>query len=89
MTSKVPCADFGANDEKLIEYLTNHQLLLLSADSFINYDEVEPFRGPVKYTVKIVDILPGKLFLEPGIRTIKQRMFSNIEHRVSLQDSLI
>ena len=60
MTSKVPCADFGANDEKLIEYLNKHELALISADSFINYDEVDPFKGPVKHIVKLVDLLPGK-----------------------------
>ena len=38
--------DFGANDEKLIEYLSKHDLALLSAGSFIYDDEVDQFKGP-------------------------------------------
>ena len=59
-TSKVPCVDFGPNDEKLIEYLSKYDLALFSADSFLYYDEVDPFIGPVKYSVTLLDFLHGK-----------------------------
>ena len=47
-TSQEPCADFGTNEEKLIEYLSKHNIALLSANSYVDFDEVDPFKGPVK-----------------------------------------
>ena len=89
MTSQVPCADFGTNDEKLVDYLSKHKLAILGANSFIDHDEVDPFKGPVKYTEALTDVYDGVLLLkEPGVKSINSRGFSNVEHRVSLQDSL-
>ena len=71
MTSQVPCADFGTNDEKLIEYLSKYKIVPYSADSFIDFDEVDPFKGPVKYSVKFTETLSGKkLLAEPGTKNL-------------------
>ena len=89
MTSQVPCADFGTNDKKLVEYLSKHKMGILSANSYIYHDEVDPFKGPVKYNVALTEVYDGVLLLkEPGVKSINSRALSTVEHRVSLQDSL-
>ena len=71
MTSQVPCAEFGTNGEKLIEYLCKYKILPYSADSFIDFDEVDPFKGPVKYSVKFAETYSGrKLLAESGTKNL-------------------
>ena len=90
VTSEVPCADFGANEEKLIEYVSAHNLVILQASSFIDYDEVDPFKGPLMYNVSIFEALNGKQLIMGEENTVyNTKVFSYVEHRVSLQDSLI
>ena len=47
-TSTVTCADFGENEENLGSYLAQYNMGLMSLTNYIDYDEVEPFAGPLK-----------------------------------------
>ena len=47
-TSTVTCADFGENEENLGNYLAQYDFGLMTITNFIDYDEVDPFVGPMK-----------------------------------------
>ena len=47
-TSTVACASFGANYELLYEYLAKYSLMVFRTSNYIDYDEVDPFKGPLK-----------------------------------------
>ena len=51
-TSSVECA----SEEEFKQYLKNHTLSLITAYNYIDYDEVEAFKGPMKHTMQWVDI---------------------------------
>ena len=46
-----------ASEEDLKEYLSNHRLGIITSFNYIDYDEVEPFEGPIKHTTQWVDLL--------------------------------
>ena len=47
-TSTVACASFGENYELLYEYLAPYTLFIFKTNNYIDYDEVDPFKGPLK-----------------------------------------
>ena len=51
-TSEVTCADFGPNDEKLNNYLHSATFIAFSALNYVDYNNVEPFIGPVVRTLQ-------------------------------------
>lgn len=75
-TSPVECAPFGDNYELLDEYLARHSLFMQKTTNYVDYDEVEPFVGPVKQTSQVVESLQ----LEGLNKSVTQmRKFSFIE----------
>ena len=80
------CADFGKNDELLIEYLAQHNFAVLTAYNFVDYDEVDPFKGPIKHASNIVDSIDLQ---QLDLSTMKLLSYSFIEHQITLQDSLM
>ena len=56
-TSAVQCADFGDNDELLIDYLANFQFVLQEATNFIDYENIEPHVGPLQQGNDFLDAL--------------------------------
>ena len=85
--SSMECADFGKNDELLIEYLAQHTFAVLTSNNYVDYNEVDPFEGPIKHASNFVDNIELQQHLDQG-RT-KLRRFSFIEHQITLQDSLV
>ena len=56
-TSTVVCASFGENYEHLIEYLTRFSLFIFTTTNYIDYDEVDPFKGPIKQISELAYIV--------------------------------
>ena len=56
-TSSVVCAPFGDNYELLYEYLERHELFIFKTTNYIDYDEVDPFKGPLKRISEIVSTI--------------------------------
>ena len=86
-TSAIACADFGEDEQFLIDYLSKHLVTVISAFNYIDYDEIDPFLGPLKYGTQWISVVEGKELLIPN--KISKNRFSFVEHRVELQDSLI
>ena len=49
------CADFGSHDEHLKKYLRTSRLAVISTTNFIDHEDLEPFEGPLRQALKIVD----------------------------------
>ena len=47
-TSAVVCAHFGDNYEFLDEYLAKRSIFLHKTTNYIDYDDVDPFEGPIR-----------------------------------------
>ena len=50
-TSGVACA----GDEEIREFQQKHRLLILTANNFIDYAVVDPYKGPLRHTASLVD----------------------------------
>ena len=85
-TSVVQCADFGQNEENLVTYLKSYSLVLTTAISYVDYEDILPFEGPVESTLQYIEGLNlADLRLQKEILTTR---YSLVEHKVKLQDSV-
>ena len=53
-TSSVGCA----SPEEIKDYVNNRSLGLISNFNFVDYDDVEPYKGPLKNTVQWIEFFP-------------------------------
>ena len=85
-TSTVTCADFGENEEHLGNYLAQYNMGLMSITNFIDYDEVDPFVGPMKQIEEWQQVKPIELKKD---KTFEYNTIKLVEHKINLEDSLI
>lgn len=85
-TSTVTCADFGENEENLGNYLAQYNMALITITNFINYDEVDPFVGPMKHIEEWTRAKPIELKKD---RSFEHEIAKLVEHKINLEDSLI
>ena len=50
-TSSVACA----GEQELIEYLRQHVLIFITANNFIDYSGVDPYKGPLRHSTTASD----------------------------------
>ena len=60
---------------------------MLTSNNYVDYNEVDPFEGPIKHASNFVDNIELQQHLDQG--KTKVRRFSFIEHQITLQDSLL
>ena len=79
-TSTVTCA----SPDEITSYLAAHRLGLVTVLNYIDYDEVDPGKGPLKSAFQWIELLELK-FEEKAFGT---KRISFQEHRIELEDSL-
>ena len=60
---------------------------MLTSNNYVDYNEVDPFVGPIKHASNFVDNIELQQHLDQGKTQIMR--FSFIEHQITLQDSLV
>ena len=55
----------------------------MSARSYIDYAEVEPYKGPIQHTVEFIEIAKVS-----WTNTEQKRIYSYVEHQIQLEDSI-
>lgn len=84
-TSEIECAYFGENDEHLYEYLERHSLGVIKGINYIDYDSIDPFKGPLKHACDWVELIKVHKIESDNWQF---RRFSLNEHVIELNDSL-
>ena len=74
-----------ASEEEFTKHLAEHQLGIITAFNYINFDEVDPFKGPLKDASQWIDSFKLDHFPDE----VTMRRYSMQEHRIELEDSII
>ena len=64
--------------------MDKHEFGLIQIRNFVDFSEVEPYKGPIKKTLERVESNS-----DIDLRYYVKRGYSFIEHQVSLEDSLL
>ena len=81
MKSTVTCA----SDLAIKEYIELYQFVLMTATNFVDWDLVEPFKGPLKTTFEWIKVSPLQ-FSETDFKVLRYKLK---EQQIYLEDSVL